>query len=171
MVKLIEESHASLSARRHTEIIMPGAHPCVCAVGTGCRSFNYLHRTVVPSVYRFNLSCSKRSIVWNVERLSLRQLVFQTKRNVHLAVNSLFNYVLAGETVRHVVGVVAVRGWKKQMPTCNGKDRARNMAQSKTRGIPPLGSRCPRPTGVPSRENLENLWRWESKWRLRCLSL
>jgi hypothetical protein len=71
---------------------------------------------------------------------------------------SLLNCNLAGETARHAVGAVAVRCWKKQMPSCSGKDRARNMAQSKTRGLPPRRSRCPLPTGVLSRENLWNLF-------------
>ena len=96
--------------------------------------------------------------VRNVERSSLRQVVWKTKKNVQLAVNSLFHYCMAGETVRHAVGAVAVRCWKKQMPSCSGKDRARNMAQLKTIGLPPLGSRCPRPTGVLLRENMWNLF-------------
>ncbi len=60
-------------------------------------------------------------------------------------------------TVRQTDRAVALRGWKKQMLSCNEVDRVRNMTQSKTRGLRPLESRCPRPTGVPLRENPGNL--------------
>ena len=80
---------------------------------------------------------------------------------------------MASKTVRHAVGVVALRGWKKQMLFCNEADRAwpvcvrfrtgGDMAQSKIDRHPSSGSRCPRPTGVPLQENLKNLQRWESK--------
>src|SRR3990172_3233660 len=71
-------------------------------------------------------------------------------------------------TVRQAQGGTARRSRKKQTPLGNREDRACNMAQRESRERSrPRRNACPRPTGVPLRENLENLRGWESKRRLR----
>jgi hypothetical protein len=69
----------------------------------------------------------------------------------------------AGITVRRVDGEAGERIRKKQTLVCNGPDRVWNMAQRESRKATASAKACLRPEGVSLRENLENLWRWESK--------
>lgn len=64
---------------------------------------------------RADLSCSK---VNNVERGNPMP---PPGRNVR-----------AGVTARRAVGVMGIRGRKKQMPVCNGPDRSCNMLSTET---------------------------------------
>ena len=78
----------------------------------------------------------------NVEKLVLRHVAMHGK-----------------PTVRQAYGGSALRGWKKQMPSCNGVDKVCNMTYAKPFGLRLWKIACPRPTGVLLRDNLENLLR------------
>jgi len=140
MMKLIEELKALLCKADLRRLLGHSMPLCVSMNWTGYRIYNFLYETVVPTVYRFHLSCSLWSNMWNMERLSFRHV-----------------QCMVGITVRRAVGAVVLRIWKKQMPFCNEMDRACNMAQLEIRILRILRSRCPLPIGVQLRENLGNL--------------
>jgi hypothetical protein len=115
MVKGFEEPHASSRAKQtHGDYWVGSVFPCANTMWSGCSALTSLHGTAVPPASRLHLRCSLWSVLRNVGTLPLRHV-----------------HCMAGITVRRAVEGVALRGRKKQMPSCREADRVCDMARPK----------------------------------------
>lgn len=85
-----------------------------------CRSLTYLHGTEDPTVFRFHLSRPRESS--DAERGKAATAPCATHGK---------------PTVRQAVGGAELRGRRKRMPFCNGKDRVRRLDPARNLGSSP----------------------------------